>query len=197
MFSFNKKNRLIGGPVEFSADVLIDRPASEVFPLIDINDPRFKDAQMGAHVSRVEGSDDRFELSSDEMEDVVFHFRVLERTLNSRHKVETAIEPRINALVSAIEEHILEPVGESACRVTLTTLATFDDALSDEAIADEVAVMSLAVTSDLEKLKALAEDGIDAARALEDDAIGFDLEFDADFDFGELGIEWDDIEPEQ
>ncbi|MEM7690180.1 MAG: SRPBCC family protein [Pseudomonadota bacterium] len=193
MFGFNKKSPMIDGPVEFTADVEIDRPAAEVFPLIDLASPRFKDAQMGAKVSPVENSADVYALRLDEMDDVVFRLTVMERVENERHAFEAVIEPKINALVKSVETHVIEPLGEKACRVTLTTAATFDEDLSDEEITSEIAIMNQAVMGDMDKLKTLAEDGVDAAMALQP----AEMEFDIEFDLGDLDIDWNDIEPQQ
>ena len=193
MFGFNKKQRLIEGPVEFTAQVEIDRPASEVFPLVDLADPRFKEAQMGASVAPAPGSDVKYELTIADMDDVVFHFTVLERIEGSKIEMEAVIEPRINALEKSTETKVIEPISDSACRVTSTTLATFDPELSDEDVAGEIAIMNMAVMGDLEKLKVLAEEGLEALKAMEEAEMGLDIEF----DLGELDIDWDDIEPEQ
>ena len=52
-------------------------------------------------------------------------------------------------------------------------------------------MMSMAVNGDLEKLKILAEEGIEAVKAIDED------EFNIEFDLGELDIDWGDIEPKQ
>ena len=103
------------------------------------------------------------------------------------------IEPRSNALEKSTETKVIEPVGDSACRVISPTLATFDSELSDEDVAGEIAVMNMAVMGDLEKLKVLAEEGLESLKAMEEAEMGLDVEF----DLGELDIDWDDIEPEQ
>ncbi|MEM7702264.1 MAG: hypothetical protein AAF251_10045 [Pseudomonadota bacterium] len=193
MFGFNKNKRLIEGPVEFTAEVEIDRPTSEIFPLLDIADPRFKHAQTGARVTPVEGSGNDYELTTDELEDVVFRFTVLERVEGSLLKIEAVIEPQINALEKSVETYIVEPICDKSCRVTMATSATFDATLSDDEIANEVAVMNIAVMGDMEKLKVLAEQGLEALQKMEEAELGFDIEF----DLGELDIDWDDIEPEQ
>lgn len=193
MFGFNKKKRLIEGPVEFTAEVQIDRPAEEVFPLVDVTDPRFKETQMGAKVAAAEGSANRYELTMDGMDDVTFHFTVLEREIASHIKLEAVIEPQINALEKSLETKVIEHVSDTACLVKSTTIATFDADLTDEEVASEIAVMNEAVMGDLEKLKILAEDGLDALMEAQEAEMSFDIEF----DLGELDIDWDDIEPEQ
>ncbi|MCK0127839.1 hypothetical protein [Erythrobacter sp. F6033] len=191
MFGFNKKKPMIEGPVTFEAEVDIERSCADVFPLIDISDPRFAHIARGANVAKVEGETDRYALTMDELEGVSFQFTVLERVEGERHKVECVIQPRINDLLLSVEEHFVVPTGENACRVKLITTATFDPSLSDEEVAGEIAMMSAAVEDDLFKLKLQAEEGPEAVAALDEG--GFDIEL----DLGDLDIDWDDIEPEQ
>ena len=191
MFGFNKNKRAIEGPVEFTAEVEINRPASEVFHLIDVSDPRFSQAQRGAEVKAVDGKPNHFEMTVEEFDDAVFHFEVLERVEGRRHKAECAMVPQLFALVKAVEDHIIEPMDDNKCLVKLVVSAEFDPELSDEEVANEAAVMSMAVTGDLEKLLVHAEEGLEAVKALEEE------EFNVEFDLGELDIDWDEIEPEQ
>lgn len=193
MFGFNKKRRLIEGPIEFTFDIEIDRPAAVVFPLVDVADARFSHAQRGADVRRVDGVENRYDMTIAEIEEAVFQFTVLERVEGERFSLKAVMVPQLFALEEAIETHTFEPLGDSACRVTLTANVRFDAALSDEEMAGEIATMSEAMARDLEKLKILAEEGIEALIEAEKEEMAFDL----DFDLGELDIDWDDIEPEQ
>ncbi|MEO1731960.1 MAG: hypothetical protein AAFR64_14660 [Pseudomonadota bacterium] len=195
MFGFNKKKRMIEGPVEFIMEAEIQRPAHEVFPLIDMADPRYCHVQRGAELRQIEGSSDRYDMVVEEMDDVVFQFRVLERVEGERHSIECTIKPQINALVKSVETHVIKPISDSACHVTLTTSATFDEDLSDEEVTGEIAMMSAAVSDDLEKLAVLAEEGLEAVKAL--DEAGFDLDFQIEIEGGEIDFDWDDIETEQ
>lgn len=191
MFGFNKKKRLIENPVTFEAEVEIQKPASEVFALVDLANPKSQLAQQGADVKKHDGEEGRYTVALAEMDDVTFNFRVTERVEGAKHTLECVMEPQMFALVHSQETHTIEAKGESACRVTLKTVAKFDGALSDPEMAGEIAIMSEAVTRDLEKLKLLAEEGIEAVQAFEEEAMGFD------FEFGDLEMDWDGIEPEQ
>lgn len=191
MFGFNKNKRAIEGPVEFEAEVDIDRPASDVFPLIDMIDPRFMHAQRGADVKVADGASDTITMAIDDIDDAVFHFTVLERVEGARHKAQCVMVPQLFALVKSVEDYTLDATSDKACRVKLVMSAEFDPDLSDEDVANEVAMMSMAVTGDLEKLKVLAEEGLEVVKAMEED------EFNVEFDLGELDIDWDEIEPKQ
>ncbi|MEM9309836.1 MAG: hypothetical protein AAGA34_00190 [Pseudomonadota bacterium] len=182
---------MIEGPIEFEAEVEIDRPAAEVFPLIDMTDPRFGHAQRGAEVQVKGEAREKITMTVEQFDDAVFHFTVLERVEGARHKAECTMVPQLYALVKSIEDYTIEPQGDAACLVKIVTNAEFDAELSDEEVANEIAMMSMAVNGDLEKLKVLAEKGIEAVKAIEQD------EFNIEFDLGELDIDWGDIEPKQ
>ncbi len=193
MFGFNKQKPLIEGPVEFDFSVQVDRPAALVFQLVDVSDPGFSQVALGNAVKQI--TDDMYEIALADMEDLSFRFQVLEYVKGKRHMSKVMIEPRIGNLVEAIEDYQLTPLGDDRCVVKLITKATFSDDLSDEEIAEEVAMMSMAVEEDLTKLKIHAEQGVKAVHAYneEQDNTGFDLEF----DLGDLDIDWDHIETEQ
>ncbi len=192
MFGFNKKKPLIEGPVGFEMEVEIDRPAAEVFRLIDLADSGFAAVQRGATVTTVPGTEDSFTLRMPELEDITFKYKVVERVVGQRHSAECVIEPPVGNLAKALEEYAIEALSENSCRLDLTTHATFNSGLSDEEIAGEIAMMSMAVQDDLFKLKVHAEDGAEAVAAMEeDDDLGFEL------DLGDLDLDWDDIEPQQ
>ncbi|WP_298334327.1 hypothetical protein [uncultured Erythrobacter sp.] len=187
-----ESKQMIEGPIEFTAEVEVDCAASDVFSLINVADPKFRHAQTGASVRAVEGTDNEFEMIMEGL-DTVFQFRVIDQVASKRYSLEAAMEPQLFALVKSVETYEIKSLNDHACRVKLTTLATFDDDLSLEEVASEVAMMSMAVTGDLEKLATLAEGGVEALQAMEDAETGLDIEF----DLGELDIDWDDIEPKQ
>ncbi|MEM7664803.1 MAG: hypothetical protein AAF250_03025 [Pseudomonadota bacterium] len=192
MFGFNKNKPLIQGPIEFEAEIEIDRSASVVFPLLDLASPEFAHLQRGASVEALDGELQQYRLTIEAMEGVAFLYRVLDRVEGERHEAECVIEPRINDLLKAVERYEITARGADACHVKLTTIATFDESLSDEEVAGEIAMMSLAVNDDLHKLKVHAEEGPEAVAAMEEeDDLGFEI------DLGDLDLDWDDIEPEQ
>ncbi|MEM9501742.1 MAG: hypothetical protein AAF941_07840 [Pseudomonadota bacterium] len=185
MFGFNKKKPLIEGPIEFEAEVEIDKAAGAVFPLIDVASPDFAHLQRGASVQTVEGKAQHYCLTIEGMDDVAFLYHVLERVEGERHTAECVIEPRINDLIKAVESYEVEALSAESCKVRLTTVATFDESLSDEEVAGEIAMMSAAVHDDLFKLKVHAEEGADAVAALDNDGL-------CDIEIGDIDIEIED-----
>lgn len=187
MFGFNKNRPMIEGPIEFEMEIEIERPSSDVFRLIDIADPEFAHKQRGASVTQLDESNDRFCLKLPEMDDLSFNFHVTDRVAGERHTAECIIEPRVGNLVKSVEEYSVKPKGEDACLLVLKMNATFDDNLSDEEVAGEIAMMSMAVQDDLVKLKVHAEEGVEAVAALDEDPLG-------DLDFDNCDIDLDDLE---
>ena len=192
MLESNKNSPMLNGPIEFEFSVEIDRPASDVFPLVDLSDPRFSQIALGNTVKKV--GETSFELKIEELEGHVFRFQVVEYAQDERHVSKVAIEPSVGNLVESVEDYQLTPLGDDRCTLKLITKATFSDDLSVEEIAQEVAMMSMAVEDDLTKLKMHAEKGVDAVKAYnEEQAAAFGLELDLEG----FEIDWDDIEPQQ
>ncbi|MDJ0643833.1 MAG: hypothetical protein QNJ15_13555 [Erythrobacter sp.] len=169
MFGFNRKKPAIEGPIEFSLEAEIGRPASEVYRLIDVADPGFRQVLLGHSVAPVVGDDNCFDMVLNEMPDVTFHLRVVEAVRNRRLQLECTISPTVGNLRKSVETHIIEPRGDDACHITLVTEATFSDGLSDGELAEEIAMMSAAVHNDLIKLAIHAEDGTDAVLRFEEE----------------------------
>ncbi|MEO1221293.1 MAG: hypothetical protein AAFY42_08080 [Pseudomonadota bacterium] len=192
MLESNKNSPMLNGPIEFDFSVEIDRPASEVFPILDMSDPRFSQVALGNTVKQV--GEKTFELEIEEMQGHTFRFDIVEYARDARHASEVTIEPRVGNLVQAVEDYQLTPLGPDRCTLKLVTKATFSDDLSVEEIAQEVAMMSMAVEEDLTKLKIHAEEGVEAVKAYTEEQ---EAAFGIEFDLSELDIDWDEIEPEQ
>lgn len=169
MFGFNRKKPAIEGPIEIALEAEIDRPADDVYRLIDVADPGFGQVRLGNSVTPVDAEEGHFALVLADMPDLAFHLRVREAVKDARFQVECTISPALGNLRKTVETHVIEPRGENACDVTLTTEVTFADGLSDQELAQEIAVMSAAVHSDLTKLVIHAEDGTDAVRQYDEE----------------------------
>lgn len=192
MYEPSKNSPMLNGPIEFDFTVEIERAASDVFPLIDVSDPRFAQVALGSLVKKT--AKDIFELEVVGLEEHVFRMQVMQCIPNERHTSKVTIEPRVGNLVEAVEDYELNAAGDERCTLTLVTKATFSNDLSVEEIAQEVAMMSMAVEDDLTKLKIHAEEGLEAVRAYDEEQ---QAAFDIELDLTGFDIDWDDIEPEQ
>lgn len=167
MFGFLKSKPAPEGPVEFNVAVEIDRPASEVYPLLDWSDPRNAKRELGHRVEPIDGQPDRFRLVLTEMPDHRFDMTVIKAEADRIYAFSTNIEPHVGRLESDEEHYSLEPIGEDRCKLTLTTFATFQSGLKMKQFEHELAVMTVACQRALIKLKVHAELGVDYAQAVD------------------------------
>lgn len=167
MFGWFKRNPAPEGPVQFDVAVEVDRPASDVYPLLDWADARNAKRQLGHRVEAIDGSPDRFRLIVTELRGHRFDITVTEAVPNRSYTFSTVIQPRIGRLENDEERYSLEPIGDDRCKLKLTTIATFQSGLSMRQYQRELEMMALACQRALIKLKAHAEHGIEAVKALD------------------------------
>jgi len=155
------------GPFEFSNAVEIERPAADVYALVDWGDARNAKRVPGNRVERVGSAPDRYRLWLEALPGHVFDMVVSDAVPGRLYAFETTITPAIGQLASSRELYELDPLGEGACRLRLTVTACFTGGLSDEALASEVMMMAAACENAMVKLKLQAEQGAGAVQALE------------------------------
>ncbi|HEY0628560.1 MAG TPA: SRPBCC family protein [Sphingomicrobium sp.] len=166
MFGFLKR-RAPEGPVQFEVAVEVDRPASDVYPLLDWSDPRNAKRELGHKVEPIDGQADRFRLTLTEMPKHRFDMTVTKAVANEAYAFSTEIKPRIGRLENDEEHYSLEPIGDNRCKLRLTTIATFQSGLTKGQFKQELAMMTVACQRALVKLKAHAEHGVQAVKALD------------------------------
>ncbi|BDI61623.1 SRPBCC family protein [Qipengyuania nanhaisediminis] len=171
MFGLFKPRPAPEGPVEFAASVEIARPASEVYALIDWADPRNAKRATGNEIVRIEGQDGRFDMAMPFLPDLTFEFIVTEAVPHSIYAFGCVIRPGSGAMAHSHERYEFEDLGDNRCRVDLLTKASFVEGLSMREFSEEIATMSAAVQSALQKLKLQAEHGADVAKALEENTV--------------------------
>ena len=167
MFDWFKRKPAPEGPVQFNAAVEVDRPASEVYRLLDWSDERNAKRELGHRVEPIDGEPDRFRLVLTEMPEHRFDMTVTEAVLNWTYSFFTDIRPRVGRLERDEEHYALEPLDEGRCKLKLTTIATFQSGLSMKQFERELAMMSVACQRALIKLKVHAEHGVEAVKALD------------------------------
>ena len=165
MFSFLKPKLAPEGPAPFRVEVDVDRPADAIYPLIDWADPRNAKLTLGHRVTKLDA--DRFLLEMKELPRHRFDIHVSESEPNRSYRFTAEITPRIGRLEVCEEHYRIEPIGTDRCRLILDTNATFRSGLRMREYERELALMTLACTRALAKLKLHAEQGADAVRQLE------------------------------
>jgi hypothetical protein len=174
------------GPFGFGHAIEIEKPAAEVYALVDWADPRNAKRALGNKVEQV--APDRFRLLLDMVPDHTFEMIVTDAVPGETYAFENEITPPVGRLVSSRETYTIEPRGEGACVLTLTVEASFVGGLSDDDMSMEVLMMTVSCGNALEKLKVQAEQGVDAVHRIEAAQMdGFDemtaaaLDFDTDW----------------
>jgi hypothetical protein len=155
------------GPFGFDHTIEIERPAAEVYALIDWADPRNAKRALGNKVEQVGSAPDRFRLHLDLVPDHVFEMIVTEAVPGESYAFENDISPPVGRLASSNETYTIEPRGEGACTLSLSVEAYFVGGLSDQDLAMEVMMMAVSCDNALAKLKIQGEQGPDAVHRLE------------------------------
>lgn len=167
MFGFLKPKPAPDGPVQFEVAVEVEKPVSEVYPLIDWADPRNAKRELGHHIEPIDGDPNRFRLILTGMPDHRFDMTVTEAVPNRAYAFSSEIHPRVGRLESDEEHYAFEPIGDDRCKLKLTTIATFKSGLTMKQFEQELAMMTMACQRALIKLKAHAERGAEAVKAIE------------------------------
>lgn len=167
MFGILKRKVEPVGPFEFEHNVEIERPAEEVYALVDWGDPRNAKRTLGNKVEQVGSSPGRFRLHLDLVPDHRFEMIVAEAVQDHRYAYDCEITPPVGRLVSCHEAYSIEPLGNDSCRLGLVVSAWFVGGLSAEEMANEVMMMGMSGQNALAKLKIQAEQGVEAVHAVE------------------------------
>ncbi len=167
MFGWFKRKPAPDGPVRFEVAVEIDRPASDVYQLLDWSSPGNAKRDLGHKVEPIDGQPDRFRLVLTEMPKHRFDMTVTKAVAGEAYIFSTDIQPRVGRLESDEEQYLLTPIGEDRCKLQLTTIATFQSGLTKKELDQELAMMTLACQRALLKLKAHAEYGVEAVKAID------------------------------
>lgn len=176
MFGIRKRKAEPIGPFEFGYNVAVERPAAEVYALLDWADPRNAKRALGNRVEQVGSAPDRFRLLLDMVPDHVFEMIVTEAVPGATYAFETEISPPVGRLVSSHETYRIEPRGDGSCILSLLMSACFVGGLAEEDLAMEVMMMTVSCGNALEKLKVQAEQGVEAVHAIEAGQMDFDEE---------------------
>jgi len=167
MFGLLRRNDEPVGPFEFGHSLEIERPAADVYALIDWGDPRNAKRALGNKVERIGRFPERYRLHLDMVPDHRFEMTVTEAVPGETYAFETEIAPPVGRLVCSDETYVIEPTGANSCRLGLLVRATFTGGMSEKGLAREIMVMTASCGNALAKLKVQAEQGTDAVHRIE------------------------------
>lgn len=149
MFGFLKPKPAPEGPVQFGLEIEIEKPAEEVYPLIDWADPRNAKRQLGHRVDAVRDKPGRFEMHLDGLDGHVFEMMVTDEVPGREYGFHCVIRPTLG-------------------RLQIITIAEFVEGMRMKHFEEEVAMMSIATHNALAKFKIHAEEGVEGVRAVEE-----------------------------
>ena len=172
MFGLFKPKKAPEGPINLSFAVEVERPAEEVYPLIDWADPRNAKRQLGEAVETIDGLPNVFRLVMADLPEHTFDMLVTDATPHRSYRYSTDINPRVGRLEASQEHYELEPAGDGHCQLSLTISATFRPGLNEKEFRQEVMMVGVACHNALLKLKAHAEYGVEGVRELEKQLYG-------------------------
>ena len=167
MFGILKRKTEPLGPFEFEHSVEIEKPAADIYALVDLADPRNAKRALGNKVEQLATAPDRFRMHLDMVPDHRFELIVTEAVPGRSYAFDVEITPSVGRLVSCHEAYSVEPLGDGSCRLGLTVSAWFQGGLSPEDYAMEVMMMGTSGQNALAKLKIQAEQGVEAVHAIE------------------------------
>ncbi|MWV26585.1 hypothetical protein [Aurantiacibacter rhizosphaerae] len=152
------------GPVEITKEVEIERPAAEVYPMVDFDDPRNHKAAVGT-VTRT-GSD-TFDMALDMLPGLIFPITEMEAVPGRSYTIESILPEELGArLHKTVERTDIEPLGDDRCKVTLVVTACFHP-MKMKHYDHEIAMITAGCHNSLAKLKVHAEQGVDVIREIE------------------------------
>ena len=151
-------------PVTFLNEITIASPPEEVFALIDVSDPRYRQTGMGHELIEL-GKDD-YLLTLVFAPDEPLRVKIGERRSPQFYATRTILAPSMGTLDVVEEEYTLSRTADGGTRVSVTTKATFYAGISWSRYGKELCFVSVACLNELRKLKLHAERGAEAARAV-------------------------------
>ncbi len=166
MLPFFRQKVVPAGPHEFGAEIEIERPASEVYPLLDLADPRHAKRQLGDRVQAVTGEAGTFTMVVSELPDAVFTLAVTAEKREREYAFSCVSEPTFGRVARSHEHYVLDDMGEQGCRLILTQTIEFDRELSEDEYGMEAMMLAFSGFSALAKIKLHAEEGVEAVKAM-------------------------------
>jgi hypothetical protein len=170
MFGLFKRNRAVlvpDQPIELKASIEIDRPADEVYALLDFGDERHQLRARGNEIRVIARDPPEYRLWYDLAPDLNFLFRVTEVVPGRTYAYTATIVPPVGRRLGSHEAYTIEPLTDATCKLALVNTVTHVPGLTEAELADELGKSSLAAANSLVKLKIQAEQGVTAVEEYE------------------------------
>jgi len=167
LFRRDRVDRVPDEPIELKVAIEIDRPADEVYALLDFADERHQLRARGNLVRQVETDPPVYRMWYDLCHDLNFLFAVTEAAPGRAYAYSATIVPPVGRRTGAHEAYAIEPLEDGGCRLTFVNTIHHLPGLTPDELAQEVAVSSEAAARSLVKLKMQAELGVAAVEDFE------------------------------
>lgn len=154
-------------PIELRVAIEIERPADDVYALLDFGDERHQLRARGNEVREIGKDPLEYRLWYDLAPDLNFLFTVTEAEPGRAYAYTAAIVPAVGLRLGSHEAYGIEPLSERSCKLTFVNTVYHVPGLSQDELADEVAKSTLAAANSLTKLKIQAELGVEAVEEYE------------------------------
>jgi hypothetical protein len=167
MFGFLRPKLAPEGPIEIRCETTVECTAVDLYRLADWADPHNGRRQLGSEIIRLDDPPGRYRVGFDELPEHFVEVSVTEEVRHASYAFTCEIVPRIGRMVRTHERYGFDPLTPASCRLSLVVTATVAGPLRVKEHEHEVATMTLASRNALAKLKLHAEDGVEAARAVQ------------------------------
>lgn len=151
--------------VELTSDVEIEASCMDVFASLDLRSGANRYRVRGWRLSEVTGEAGTFHGVNPEMPELEFYFTEQERAPGERLVLSTRFGEGVvvGSVMKGVSRYTLTPLGEGRCHVELKETTTLVAGLTKKRLGEEHMMLAIAVNDDLMRLKALIEEGADAA----------------------------------
>lgn len=151
--------------VEMISEVEIEASCKDVFASLDLHSETNRYRARGWRMKAVEGEAGTFHAVNPEMPELEFYFTSLERSPGVRLAMSTRFAEGVvvGSVMKGESCYTLTPLGDGRCSVELREKTTLVAGLTKKRLAEEEMMLTIAVNDDLMRLKALIEQGADAA----------------------------------
>lgn len=151
--------------VEMISEVEIDALCKDVFSALDLYSGTNRYRARGWRMEEVEGEAGTFHAVNPEMPEPEFYFTEEERSPGVRIVISTRFAEGVvvGSVMEGRSHYTLTPLGDGRCSVELQERTTLVAGLTKKRLGEEHMMLAIAVNDDLMRLKALIEQGAEAA----------------------------------
>lgn len=154
-------------PIVLKIAIEIEAPAEAVYALLDWGDERNQMVARGNTVRRESTQPEMYRLWYDRAPDLNFLLTVTDAVPARHYAFDALIVPPVGRRTGSHESYTIEPLGNERCQVTFVNTVHHQPGLTQQDLAHEVSMSSMAAASGLAKLKLQAEQGAEAVAELE------------------------------